>query len=146
LEGDTASTQVYEDTSGLTVGDPLVKTRLLLSLKLGPGILDGFYDGIQRPLVRIQPVCQSVFIPLGIDVPNLDSDRKWDYKPYGDARVGFMVAPGDIVGAIWESGVFKEPKVMVQPGDRARSCWEVHCGDSCCCFSEVACAARAPCL
>jgi V-type H+-transporting ATPase subunit A len=61
LEGDTASIQVYEDTSGLTVGDPLVKTGLPLSLELGPGILDGIYDGIQRPLERIQKIAQSVF-------------------------------------------------------------------------------------
>merc|ERR1719395_505749 len=68
LEGDTASIQVYEDTSGLTVGDPLVKTGLSLSLELGPGIL----DGIQRPLERIQQLAQSVFVPRGVDVPNLD--------------------------------------------------------------------------
>jgi len=116
LEGDTASIQVYEDTSGLTVGDPLVKTGLPLSLELGPGILDGIYDGIQRPLERIQQVCQSVFIPRGVDVPNLDRDRLWDYKPYGNATVGSVIAPGDMVGSIWESGLFKEHKVMVQPG------------------------------
>jgi len=116
LEGDTASIQVYEDTSGLTVGDPLVKTGLPLSLELGPGILDGIYDGIQRPLERIQQVCQSVFIPRGVDVPNLDRDRLWDYKPYGNAAVGSVIAPGDMVGSIWESGLFKEHKVMVQPG------------------------------
>merc|ERR1712023_147858 len=67
LEADTASIQVYEDTSGLTVGDPLVKTGLPLSLELGPGIL----DGIQRPLERIQTIAQSVFVPRGVDVPNL---------------------------------------------------------------------------
>merc|ERR1712137_258716 len=70
LEGDTASIQVYEDTSGLTVGDPLIKTGLPLSLELGPGILDGIYDGIQRPLERIQVLAQSVFVPRGVDVPN----------------------------------------------------------------------------
>merc|ERR1719224_61129 len=69
LEGDTASVQVYEDTSGLTVGDPIVKTSLPLALELGPGILDGIYDGIQRPLERIQQLSQSVFIPRGVDVP-----------------------------------------------------------------------------
>merc|ERR1740120_364550 len=69
LENDTASIQCYEDTSGLTVGDPLMKTGLPLSLELGPGILDGIYDGIQRPLERIQKLSQSVFIPRGIDVP-----------------------------------------------------------------------------
>merc|ERR1711959_363004 len=60
LEGDTASIQVYEDTSGLTVGDPIAKTGLPLSLELGPGILNGIYDGIQRPLERIADESQSV--------------------------------------------------------------------------------------
>jgi len=116
LEGDTASIQVYEDTSGLTVGDPLVKTGKPLSLELGPGILDGIYDGIQRPLTRIQEVAQSVFIPRGVDVPNLDRDKGWDYKPWPGVTVGSQVSGGDFVGSLWESGLFKEHKVMVQPG------------------------------
>jgi len=114
LEGDTASIQVYEDTSGLTVGDPLVKTGLPLSLELGPGILDGIYDGIQRPLDRIQQVCQDVFIPRGIDVPNLDRDATWDFTP-GNIKVGDLVSGGDIVGHIFENGLFRKHMVMVHP-------------------------------
>ena len=60
----------------MTVGDPLVKTGLPLSLELGPGILDGIYDGIQRPLERIQQLAQSVFVPRGVDVPNLDREKR----------------------------------------------------------------------
>ena len=56
LEGDTASIQVYEDTSGLTVGDPIIKTGKPLALELGPGILNNIFDGIQRPLEKIQAV------------------------------------------------------------------------------------------
>merc|ERR1719473_1536540 len=87
LEGETASIQVYEDTSGLTVGDPIVKTGMPLCLELGPGILDGIYDGIQRPLERIQKICQSIYVPRGIDVPNLDRDIKWPFTPE-NVRVG----------------------------------------------------------
>ena len=81
LEGNTASIQVYEDTSGLTVGDPLNKTGLPLSLEIGPGILDGIYDGIQRPLERIHQQSGSVFIPRSVDVPNLDREKKWAARP-----------------------------------------------------------------
>jgi len=114
LEHDTASIQVYEDTSGLTVGDPLVKTGLPLSLELGPGILDGIYDGIQRPLERIQALCQSVFVPRGIDVPNLDRDREWEFTPQ-NVKVGDLVSGGDIVGCIRENGLFRKHYVMVPP-------------------------------
>merc|ERR1712117_29746 len=114
LEGDTASIQVYEDTSGLTVGDPLVKTGLPLSLELGPGILDGIYDGIQRPLERIQQVCQDVFIPRGIDVPNLDRDREWEFTPQ-NIKVGDLVTGGDIIGVVRENGLFKKHLIMVNP-------------------------------
>ncbi|CAE8617455.1 unnamed protein product [Polarella glacialis] len=114
LEGDTASIQVYEDTSGLTVGDPLVKTGLPLSLELGPGILDGIYDGIQRPLERIQQICQSVFVPRGVDVPNLDRDKLWDYTPQ-NVKVGDLVSGGDIVGVVRENGLFKKHFIMVPP-------------------------------
>merc|ERR1712003_140108 len=114
LEGDTASIQVYEDTSGLTVGDPLVKTGLPLSLELGPGILDGIYDGIQRPLERIQSISQSVFVPRGVDVPNLDRDKEWDFTPK-NVKVGDLVTGGDIVGVVRENGLFREHFVMVNP-------------------------------
>eukprot|EP00746_Dinoflagellata_sp_MGD_P158073 gnl/MRDRNA2_/MRDRNA2_86380_c0_seq1.p1 gnl/MRDRNA2_/MRDRNA2_86380_c0~~gnl/MRDRNA2_/MRDRNA2_86380_c0_seq1.p1 ORF type:complete len:601 (+),score=143.44 gnl/MRDRNA2_/MRDRNA2_86380_c0_seq1:84-1886(+) len=114
LEGDTASIQVYEDTSGLTVGDPLVKTGMPLSLELGPGILDGIYDGIQRPLERIQKVSQSVFVPRGVDVPNLDRDIKWAFTP-ASIRIGDLVSGGDVFGSVKENGLFKDHRVMVPP-------------------------------
>jgi len=114
LEGDTASIQVYEDTSGLTVGDPLDKTGLPLSLELGPGILDGIYDGIQRPLERIQNISQSVFVPRGIDIPNLDQDKKWEFKPL-NKKVGDLVTGGDIIGVVKENGLFKNHYIMVDP-------------------------------
>jgi len=119
LEGDTASIQVYEDTSGLTVGDPLAKTGLPLSLELGPGILDGIYDGIQRPLERIQKIAQSVFVPRGVDVPNLDRDLAWDFTP-GKLKVGDLVTGGDIVGTIRENGLFKTHYIMVPPNMNGR--------------------------
>jgi len=119
LDGDTASIQVYEETFGLTVGDPVFKTGMPLSLELGPGILDGIYDGIQRPLERIQKMCQSVFIPRGVDVPNLDRDIKWPWTP-GAIRVGDLVSGGDIIGTVKENGLFKEHKIMIAPKIQGR--------------------------
>jgi len=63
LEGDTASIQCYEDTSGLTVGDPVMRTNSPLSVELGPGILQTIYDGIQRPLETIANISKSVYVP-----------------------------------------------------------------------------------
>merc|ERR1711988_965789 len=82
--------------------------------ELGPGILDGIYDGIQRPLDRIQQMAQSVFVPRGVDVSNLDREKQWDYTPQ-NVKVGDLVTGGDIVGIIAENGLFKKHYVMVPP-------------------------------
>jgi len=115
LEGDTASVQVYEDTSGLTVGDPIIKTGLPLALELGPGILDGIYDGIQRPLTRIQEMSGSVFIPRGVDVPNLNRETDWKYSPENNVKIGDVVSGGDIIGIVEENGLFRRHAIMVPP-------------------------------
>merc|ERR1711988_1050612 len=82
--------------------------------ELGPGILDGIYDGIQRPLDRIQQMAQSVFVPRGVDVSNLDREKQWDFTPQ-NVKVGDLVTGGDIVGIIAENGLFKKHFVMVPP-------------------------------
>jgi V-type H+-transporting ATPase subunit A len=66
LEGDHATVQVYEETSGLTVGDPVTRTRQPLSVELGPGIMGNIFDGIQRPLQTIAKATGDVFIPRGV--------------------------------------------------------------------------------
>lgn len=115
LEGDTASMQVYEVTSGLTVGDPLVRTGLPLSMELDPGILDGIYEGIQRPLERIQQLSKRVFVPRGVDVPNADRARLWDFTQR-HVKGGDLVTGGDLVGVVRKNGLFREHCVMVHPG------------------------------
>lgn len=72
LEGDTASIQCYEDTAGLTVGDPVLRKKQPLSVELGPGIMENIFDGIQRPLEGIAKLSKSPFIPRGSDIPALD--------------------------------------------------------------------------
>merc|ERR1719230_71365 len=81
LEGDTASIQVYEDTSGLTVGDPVLRKRQPLSVELGPGIMENIFDGIQRPLETIAELAKDLFVPRGVDVPCLDQNKKFKFTP-----------------------------------------------------------------
>merc|ERR1712187_168593 len=87
--------------------------------ELGPGILDGIYDGIQRPLERIQTLAQSVFVPRGVDVPNLDRDIKWDFTPK-NVKVGDLVTGGDIIGTVKENGLFRHHEIMVPPNMSGR--------------------------
>ncbi len=81
LDGDTASIQCYEETSGLTVGDPILRTKKPLSVELGPGILQNIFDGIQRPLETIAKTCKGIFVPKGIEIPSLDIVKKWEFHP-----------------------------------------------------------------
>eukprot|EP00397_Hematodinium_sp_SG-2012_P014163 GEMP01014394.1.p1 GENE.GEMP01014394.1~~GEMP01014394.1.p1 ORF type:complete len:605 (+),score=171.03 GEMP01014394.1:82-1896(+) len=115
LEGDTASIQVYEDTAGLTVNDPVFKTGKPLSLELGPGILNNIFDGIQRPLNRILKETNSLFIARGIDIPNLDRNVLWDYTPNPNVKINDMLTGGDVFGTVRENGLFREHKIMVPP-------------------------------
>ena len=81
IDGDKATIQVYEETAGLTVGDPVLRTGKPLSVELGPGLMETIYDGIQRPLKAIKEESQSIYIPRGIDTPALDRTIKWQFTP-----------------------------------------------------------------
>ena len=81
LEADTATIQVYEETSGLTVGDPVQRTGKPLSVELGPGILGSIFDGIQRPLEVIAKMTNDIYIPRGINIPSLDRKALWEFTP-----------------------------------------------------------------
>ena len=80
LDGTTASIQVYEDTSGLSLGDPVQRTRKPLSVELGPGIMNNIFDGIQRPLKDICELAEDVFIPRGVVVDSLDT-KEMAFQP-----------------------------------------------------------------
>ncbi|MEF2279343.1 V-type ATP synthase subunit A [Deinococcus sp. YIM 134068] len=99
LDGDTAFVQVYEDTSGLTVGEPVVTTNLPLSVELGPGMLNGIYDGIQRPLDKIREASGD-FIARGIEVSSLDRTKTWSFTP--SVGVGDTVTGSSILGTVPE--------------------------------------------
>ena len=114
LEEHRATIQVYEETSGLQVGDPVLCTGQPLSLQLGPGIMGRIYDGIQRPLEKIAEVCASIYIPRGISVAALDNDIGWSFTPSA-LKVGSPVSGGDIIGIVPENSMITH-KVMLKPG------------------------------
>jgi len=112
LKGNTAYIQVYEDTAGLGVGEPVFPTFQPLSVELGPGLLQTIYDGTQRPLDRILELTGDM-ITRGIDVPALDREKKWEFKPI--VKVGDEVEEGDILGEVEETELVIH-KIMVPPG------------------------------
>jgi len=114
LENDMATIQVYEETSGLTVGDPILCTGLPLSLQLGPGILGRIFDGIQRPLEKIAETLGTIFIPRGINVSALDEECTWEFTPV-NVKVGDVIGAGDIFGHVAENNIILH-KIMVMPG------------------------------
>ncbi len=115
LKGDTASIQVYEETSGLMPGEPVQGTGEPLSVELGPGLIEQFYDGVQRPLRSIEEAAKSPYISRGISVPSLDRARRWDFVPSPAMKPGASVQPGDILGSVQET-VLVSHKILVPPG------------------------------
>lgn len=103
LSKDTATIQVYEETSGLQVGDPVLRTGKPLSVELGPGILGHIFDGIQRPLTSIADISSSIFIPRGINVPALNVETQWFFEPAKGLKEGDLISPGDIFGIVVEN-------------------------------------------
>jgi V/A-type H+-transporting ATPase subunit A len=99
LEGEEAVIQVYEDTTGLTIGEPVENTEQPLSVELGPGLLSSIYDGVQRPLPVLREKSGD-FIARGIYAPGLDREKKWEFTPV--AKIGDKVIGGDILGTVKE--------------------------------------------
>ncbi|KAK0754543.1 ATP synthase alpha/beta family, nucleotide-binding domain-containing protein [Schizothecium vesticola] len=116
INGDQATIQVYEETAGVTVGDPVQRTGKPLSVELGPGLLNNIYDGIQRPLEKIAKAVNSIYIPRGIHVPALDRTTKWEFTP--TAKVGDHLSGGDVWGTVYENSFISVHKILLPP--RAR--------------------------
>ncbi|ETA67291.1 ATP synthase subunit A [Methanolobus tindarius] len=111
IEGDKATVQVYEDTSGIKPGEPVVNTGMSLSVELGPGLLESIYDGIQRPLKVLQEKMGD-FISRGVTANGLDRERVWEFKP--TASSGDSVTGGQTIGIVQETENV-EHKIMVPP-------------------------------
>ena len=119
LEKDTASIQCYEDTSGLTVGDPVLKTGSPLAVQLGPGLLSQIFDGIQRPLKVISQLSGSVYVPRGVDVPSLDMKKEWSFTP-SKLKSGTLITGGDVIGIVHENDLFAEHRILLPPKAKGR--------------------------
>ncbi len=112
MNGDSASIQVYEETSGLGPGTEVVTTGSPMSVELGPGMIENIYDGIQRPLEKIMEKVHGNNLPRGVEVPPIDPEKLWDFTPV--AKVGDKVVGGDIIGTVPETPVVLH-KIMVPP-------------------------------
>jgi V/A-type H+-transporting ATPase subunit A len=112
MRGDKASIQVYEETSGLGPGDPVISSGEPLSVELGPGLLEAIFDGIQRPLDKLAEKAGS-FLTKGVEVLPLSRERKWAFEP--KLAVGDEVKPGYVIGTVQETSVVLH-KIMVPYG------------------------------
>ena len=116
MRGDVASIQVYEETTGIGPGDPVVSTGHPLSVELGPGMLRHMYDGIQRPLEKLEDLAGS-FLTRGVTAPPLNRETKWEFVP--TKNVGDEVVAGDVLGTVEETLVLTH-KIMVPYGINGR--------------------------
>ena len=112
MNGDAASIQVYEETSGLGPGAEVVTTGYPMSVELGPGMIENIYDGIQRPLEEIMKKVGGNNLPRGVEVPPIDPEKLWEFTPV--AKVGDQVEGGDVIGTVPETPVVLH-KIMVPP-------------------------------
>ena len=125
LRGDKASIQVYEETGGIGPGEPVESTGAPLSVELAPGLIESIYDGIQRPLNKIQELAGDR-ITRGIRVDSIDHERLWDFQPA--AQIGDIVKPGDILGTVQETEAVLH-KIMVPPNVEGQLTW-IHSGEA----------------
>ena len=112
LRGDKASIQVYEETSGLGPEENVYSTGYPLSVELAPGLIEGIYDGIQRPLEKLKEASGDR-ISRGIDIPAVDHDRKWRFVPV--KKTGDKVVAGDVIGTVKENDIITI-KIMIPYG------------------------------
>ncbi|NLL30411.1 MAG: V-type ATP synthase subunit A [Clostridiales bacterium] len=113
MREDRASIQVYEQTTGIGPGDPVVSTGEPLSIELGPGLIESMFDGIQRPLDAFAEKADSPFLKKGISVNSLNRDKLWTFDPL--LEVGAEVEAGDVIGTVQETAVVLH-KIMVPYG------------------------------
>ena len=113
MRGDKASIQVYEETTGIGTGDPVITTGEPLSLELGPGLIESMFDGIQRPLDAFEKAANSPFLVRGIAVNALNREKVWTFVP--TVKEGDEVEAGDVIGTVQETAVVLH-KIMVPYG------------------------------
>jgi V/A-type H+-transporting ATPase subunit A len=116
LAEEVATIQVYEDTSGVKVGEPVENTGFPLEVSLGPGLLGQVYDGLQRPLQTLSEKTGG-FIRRGVSAPPLPEDKLWHFTPR--VSIGDKVGPGSVLGVVQESKTI-EHRILVPPDQHGR--------------------------
>lgn len=120
VQGKRADAQVYEDTGGLAIGDPVEQSGELLSVQLGPGLLRQVYDGLQNPLHRLE-ILHGKFLQRGAQAPALDPDNKWAFT--ASVRSGQQVRPGDTLGTVPEGRLQHRIMAPLDGSDSYRVEW-----------------------
>ena len=123
IQGDETIIQVYEDTSGIRPGEPVINTGLSLAVELGPGLLTSIYDGIQRPLSVLVDKMGD-FIQRGVSAPGLDHQKKWEFRPL--VKEGDKVSPGSIIGEVQETNIVH--RILVPPNVRGGTITSIKSG------------------
>jgi len=116
LEKGLGTIQVYEETSGLRIGEKVQGTGRPLSLKLGPGIIGNIFDGIERPLSKIYDRGFK-FIPEGIGLISIDEKKSWDVEIL--VKLGDNLKFGEVFARVQETSMIIH-KVMVPPGVKGK--------------------------
>jgi len=111
VESDRATIQVYEETTGIKPGETVLRTGRPLSVELGPGLINQFFDGTQRPLPVLLKQA-GAFISRGVSAPALDRKKKWEFTP--SLKKGDKVTGGDVLGEVPETVLVKH-RVLVPP-------------------------------
>jgi len=114
LSGRHAIVQTYESTDGVRPGEPALGLCRPLSVELGPGLLAGIFDGVQRPLEKIA-LESADYIRRGLDIPALDRGRIWDFEPSSELEPGKHIGAGTVLGTVQETRTI-EHRILVPPG------------------------------
>ena len=124
IEGEKSYIQVYEDTTGVKPGEPVKNTEQPLSVELGPGLLGSIYDGLQRPLEKLQEMTGD-FISRGEDAPGIDLEKEYDFTPR--VEEGDSIEPGDVIGTVEVE--YGKHRVLVPPNSEGGEVTEVKSGE-----------------
>jgi V/A-type H+-transporting ATPase subunit A len=116
LEGERATIQVYQNTSGLKLGEVVLGTGSPLSVELAPGLVGNVFDGIQRPL-KVLKTATGAFIKPAHAILPLSRDKKWQFTP--KAQTGMELAGGDVIGTVAETDLL-EHRILVPPGTKGK--------------------------
>ena len=114
LSGEQAVVQTYESTDGVRPGEPAIGLGWPLSAELGPGLLGGIFDGVQRPLEKIA-MESGDYIRRGLALPALDRAKLWEFEPNKKLELGTRIGPGTVLGTVQETATILH-KILVPPG------------------------------